>query len=80
MGDSDFVAASPVESSDARHGGLPNCIIISNTSEDGGADTTCNLQEVSVPNSDEDFDEDGESLNPKKKPRKNYDLTKKFQL
>ena len=77
---SDAIAASPAESSDARHGGVATCIIISSTSEDGGAETPTDLQEVSVPDTDEDFDEDGESVNPKKKPRKNYDLTKKFQL
>jgi len=70
MGDSDFIAASPAESSDARHGGLPNCIIISNTSEDGGVDTTCNLQEVSVPDTSDEFDEDEETVNPKKKQKK----------
>ena len=60
MGDSD--SGSPAESFDACHGGVVNCIIISNTSEDGGAETPTDLQEVSVPDTDEDFDEDGESL------------------
>ena len=64
---------------DARHGGLATCILISNTSEDGGAETTNDVQE-NVPDSVEDFDEDGESLPSKKKPRTNYDITRKFQL
>jgi hypothetical protein len=76
---SDAVASSPAESSDARHGGVLTCIVISSTSEDGGANATGDLQEVSNPDSYEDVDEDGESVNPKKKPRKNYDLTRKFQ-
>jgi hypothetical protein len=76
----DAVAASLGESSDARHGGPANCIIVSSTSEDGGAETPTDLQEVSVLGSDESFDEDGEGGNPKKKPKKNYDLTRKFQL
>ena len=66
---SDAVANTTAESSDARHGGLPNCIVISSTSEDGGADTTCDLQEVSNHDSD-DFDEDGDTVNPKKKQKK----------
>ena len=70
VGNSDAVAASPAESSDARHGGVPSCIIISSSSDDGGAETPTDLQEVSLPDTDEDFDEDGESLNPKKKPKK----------
>ena len=64
VGDSVVVAGSPAESSNTRHGGQADCIIISSTSEDGGAETTNNLQEVSVPDSNEDFDEDGESLAP----------------
>jgi hypothetical protein len=80
VGNSAAVAGSPTLESDDRHNGNAYCIIISSTSEDGGAETTNNLQEVSVPDSDEDYDEDVESLAPKKKPRKIYDLTRKFQL
>ena len=83
MGDSADVAGSPASESDALHegyGGHADCIVISNTSEEGGAKTTNNLQEVSVPDSDNDYDEDLDSIAPKKKPRKNYGLTQKFQL
>ena len=80
VGDFAAVARSPASESDARHEGYVECITLSSTSEDGGAETTNNLQEVSVPDSDEGYDEDIESLAPKKKPRKNYDLTRKFQL
>ena len=69
----DVVASNPARSSDARHGGLPSIIVISTTSEDGedgGAETPTDLQEVSLPDTDEDFDEDGESLNPKKNAKK----------
>ncbi len=60
----DAVAASLGESSNARHGGPANCIIVSSTSEDGGAETPTDLQEVSILGSDESFDEDGEGGNP----------------
>ena len=79
-------AASPTSEFDARHEGRhrhADCIIISSTSEDGGAETTNDLdelEEVSVSDSDGDFDEDIDSIAPKKKPKKNYDLTQKFQL
>ena len=79
-------AASPTSESDAHQEGRhrhADCIVISSTSEDGGAETTNDLdelEEVSVPDSDGDFDEDIDSIAPKKKPRKNYDLTRKFQL
>ena len=75
VGDFAVVGGSPASSSDARHAQQTDYIIIGSTSEDGGAETTNDLQEVSVPNFDEDYDEDGESLAPKKKLRKNYDLT-----
>jgi hypothetical protein len=68
MGDSE--GGSPGESSDARNGEVAaNCIIIS-TSEDGGAETPTDLQEVSVPDTSDEFDEDEESVNPKKKQKK----------
>ena len=73
-------AGSAVSESDARHEGRVECIVISSTSEDGGEETTNDLQEVSVPDSDDEYDEDIESLATKKKPKKNYDLTRKFQL
>jgi hypothetical protein len=78
--DSATDAVSPASESDARHGGRADCIVISSTLEDGGAETTNDLQEVSVPNSDDDYNENIESLPSKKKPKKNYDLTRKFQL
>ena len=43
-----------------------------------GAETTNNLEEVSVPDSHEESYEGVESPAPKKKQRKNYDLTQKF--
>jgi hypothetical protein len=73
VGDSAAVAGSLASESDARHEGYrrhANCIIISSTSEDGGAETTNDLQEVSVPNSDDTYDEDFDSIAPKKKPKK----------
>ena len=80
VGDSAAVAGSTTSESDTHHKGYADCIIISSTSEDGGAETTNNLQEVNVPDFDEDYDEDIETLVPKKKSRKIYDLTQKFQL
>ena len=70
VGDSAVVAGSPAESSNARHGGQADYIIICSTLKDGGAETTNDLQEVSIPNSNENFDEDGESLAPKKIKKK----------
>ena len=70
VGDSAVVARSLGKFSDTRHGGQADCNIISTTSKDEGADTPNDLQEVSVPDSDEVFDKDGRSLAPKKKPRK----------
>jgi hypothetical protein len=78
VGDYAAVAGSPPESSDTRHGGQADCIIISSTSEDGGAKTTNDLQEVSVPVSGEDFDEDGETLAPKKNQEKTMILHGSF--
>ena len=80
VGDSAVVAGSPTSESDARHEGYVDYIIISSTSEDGGAETTNDLQEASVPDSHEDYDEDVDNLALTKKPRTNYDLTRKFQL
>jgi hypothetical protein len=68
MGDSQ--AASPAESSDARNGGVAANFIVISTSEDGGAETPTDLQEVSVPDTSDEFDEDEESVNPKKKQKK----------
>lgn len=65
-----LLEGTPTLSSDARHEGPACFIVISSTSEDGGANTTNDLQEVSVPDSDEDYDEYVESLAPKKKQRK----------
>ena len=80
VSDSAAVAGSPTSESGTHHKGYADYIIISSTSEDGDAETTNDLQEVNVPDSDEDYDEDIETLVPKKKSRKNYDLTQKFQL
>jgi hypothetical protein len=80
LGDSAAVAGSPASESDARHEGCgwrADCIVISST-EDGGAETTNDLEEVSL--SDDDDEENLDTQTPKKKPRKNYDLTRKFQL
>ena len=67
LGDSVAVAGTMASSSDACHGRHACLIVISSTSKDGGAETTNDLQGVSVPNSYDDYDEDVESLTPKKK-------------
>ena len=69
LGDSATIARTPASSSDARHGGHACFIVISSALEDGGAETTNDLQEVSVPDSDENSDECVESVAPKKKQR-----------
>ena len=76
LGDSATVVGTSL---DACHGGHAGFIVISSTSEDGGAQTTNDLEEVSVPDFDEESNEGVESLAPKKQ-KKNYDLTCKFQL
>ena len=58
VGDSAAVAGSPTLSSNARHEGHADCIVMSSTSKDGGAKTANDLEEVSVPNSNEDYDVD----------------------
>jgi hypothetical protein len=49
LGNSADVAGAPASSSNACHGGHVGFIVISSTSEDGGAKTTNVFQEVSVP-------------------------------
>ena len=75
LGDSITIVGTPTLSSNARHGGHASFIVISSISEDGGAKTTNHHQEISVPDFDEESDENVENLAPKKKHMKNYDLT-----
>ena len=78
MGDSAIVTWTLASSLDARNEGHVGFIAISSTLEDEGAQTTNDLQEVSVPDSDEESDEGVQSVAPKKKQRKNYNLNQKI--